>query len=104
MTPEEYQEQATQFLNPELVDEVLVMAALGLSGESAEVGEHIKKWRFQGHPINEKAIAMECGDVLWYLCMILSELSIPLEDVMKLNIEKLSKRYPNGFTPDASMI
>ena len=44
----------------------------------------------------------ECGDVLWYMAVILEEIGSSFEEVMAMNIEKLEARYPNGFTEQAA--
>ena len=37
-----------------------------------------------------KAIALELGDMLWYLSVLADELGYSLEDIMTMNLEKLS--------------
>lgn len=77
----------------------------GLIGMNSEAGEALDFWKkaeFQGHRLDEKAIALELGDVLWYLVEAADALGYSLEEIMKMNIEKLKKRYPNGFDPEKS--
>lgn len=69
--------------------------ALGLTGESGEIADIIKKHVAQGHDLNVEKIKLECGDVLWYLAVLTHVLEIPLQDVLQANIDKLTKRYPN---------
>ena len=38
------------------------------------------------------------GDTLWYIAMICNFYGWDLQEVLKENIEKLAKRYPDGFT------
>src|SRR5699024_5387272 len=71
--------------------------ALGLTGEGGEVADEIKKWVFHGHGIDRMAIKNELGDVFHYLAGLCTILGFELEDVAQANIDKLSKRYPNGF-------
>ena len=40
---------------------------------------------------------------MWYVAMCCHALNISLDDVMKGNIDKLRKRYPDGFSTDASI-
>lgn len=78
-------------------------AALGLAGEAGEVADEIKKSSFQGHPWDPVRIIEELGDVLWYVTLMADIFGVKLEKVMELNIEKLKKRYPDGFSPEASV-
>ena len=45
----------------------------------------------------------ELGDIAWYLAEAATALDIELDEVFKANIEKLKKRFPQGFDPDRSM-
>ena len=74
----------------------LVYAAMGLCGESGEASEIIKKYVYQGHDLDVKHLASELGDVLWYVTYAADILGLSLEDLMSINREKLSKRYPEG--------
>ena len=47
---------------------------------------------------------MELGDVAWYLAEAATALDIPLEEIMTVNINKLKKRYPDGFDTEKSLI
>ena len=76
--------------------------ALGLVGEAGEVAELIKKHLFHGHPIDKAAMTEELGDVLWYVARLAAALGISLGDVAALNIDKLQRRYPDGFSPERS--
>ncbi|WP_079708106.1 nucleoside triphosphate pyrophosphohydrolase family protein [Paraliobacillus ryukyuensis] len=77
--------------------------ALGLTGESGEVADEIKKWLFHGHGIDRMAIKKELGDTLHYIAGLCSILGFELEGVAQENIEKLKKRYPDGFSQEASI-
>lgn len=93
-TFEEYERLAGRTL--EVDGEALICSALGLCGESGEYAEHIKKWRFQGHALEQESICYELGDVLCYLSLAARANGLSLEQVAIANIEKLSKRYPEG--------
>ena len=96
MNADEYQRSAVEFLNIEVRgSDVLTNAVLGLNGESGEVADELKKILFHGHMIDVEFFTKEAGDVAWYLALLCTGLGINLSDVMRLNIEKLSKRYPN---------
>lgn len=83
--------------------DMLRNAAYGLCGESGEVIDLLKKHEFQKHPLNEDAIAEELGDVLWYIAQACTSLGLPMDYVMEKNVEKLRKRYPDGFDSERSI-
>ncbi len=104
MTPNEYQVQAMRWLNPALSEQdTLINGVMGLCGESGEVIDLVKKHLSQGHPLNREAIAKELGDVAWYLAETAHILGYPLEDIFRMNLEKLSARYPDGFSTERSL-
>ena len=78
-------------------------AILGLNGESGELADMTKKWRFQGHLYTQLDWIDEAGDVLWYLAALATSLGVTLEQVAEHNVEKLRKRYPNGFNENDSI-
>ena len=81
----------------------LTCASLGIAGEGGEVADHIKKYLFQGHDLEESKLIKEAGDILWYLNLLADALGISLEQIAAQNISKLAERYPGGlFTVDRS--
>jgi NTP pyrophosphatase (non-canonical NTP hydrolase) len=76
---------------------------LGLVGESGEIADLIKKNRMQGHALDIEHVAKELGDVCWYIAETATAIGCDLETIMKMNIEKLRKRYPEGFEEDKSL-
>lgn len=98
MTINEYQKLAMTTLNPELdKKDVLINGVMGLCGESGEAIDIVKKWLAQGHALDREKLSRELGDIAWYLAETAYALDIPLEDILKANIDKLKKRYPEGF-------
>lgn len=81
----------------------LTIGVLGLCGEAGECAEHVKKHLAQGHELDCDKIISELGDVLWYIALVASAISAPLSEVARRNNEKLRKRYPAGFSVDASV-
>jgi NTP pyrophosphatase (non-canonical NTP hydrolase) len=78
----------------------LLTASFGLSAEQGEFGEICKKILWQGKPLNADNIyhmKRELGDVFWYLSLACTALNTTLDEILKMNIEKLSARYPDGF-------
>jgi len=79
--------------------ERLLTGAVGLSAEAGEILEIVKKMIFQGKPWNEENrehLKRELGDVLWYFTQILLALETTMEETAQTNVDKLSKRFPNG--------
>lgn len=104
MTINEYQKLAMTTLNPELdKKDVLINSVMGLCGESGEAIDIVKKWLAQGHELDKEHLAKELGDIAWYLAEAATALDLPLEDVLQANIDKLKKRYPQGFDTKKSL-
>ena len=104
MTIHEYQQLAMTTLNPELSEkDVLINGVMGLCGESGEAIDIVKKWLAQGHELDKEKLAKELGDICWYLAETATALGLSLEDIMAANIEKLRRRYPEGFDTQKSI-
>jgi NTP pyrophosphatase (non-canonical NTP hydrolase) len=77
----------------------LMTAAFGISAEAGELVEIIKKILLQGKSYNEDNVIhmkKEAGDVLWYLSQLCIALDTTFEELMEINYQKLSARYPEG--------
>ena len=77
----------------------LMTAAFGMSAEAGEFTEVVKKIFLQGKPYNEENVfhmKRELGDLCWYLAQACMALDISFEEVLEMNYEKLSARYPEG--------
>ena len=77
----------------------LLTAALGLTAESGEFTEVVKKIVFQGKPVNDKNVfhmKRELGDICWYLAQACMALGTTFDEVIEMNVEKLKARYPGG--------
>ena len=100
----EYQKLAMVTLNKKLdKKEILTNSVMGLCGESGEAIDLVKKHLFHGHELDRDALIKELGDVAWYLAEAAEALEIPLEEILERNIEKLKKRYPEGFSEEKSI-
>lgn len=98
MTVNEYQKLAMTTLNPALSKkDVLINGVMGLCGESGEAIDIVKKHLAQGHPLDREKLIKELGDIAWYLAETATALDVTLEEVLEGNIEKLRRRYPDGF-------
>ena len=84
-------------------EEVLLNGVMGLNGEAGEVIDLVKKARFQGHELDTEKLMKELGDIAWYLAITAISIGYSLSDVFDANIEKLQKRYPDGFDKARSM-
>lgn len=73
--------------------------AIGLAGEAGEVAELVKKGIYHQQGIDTEKIEKELGDVLWYVAALCTKLGLSMEAVMERNIQKLMKRYPEGYCP-----
>lgn len=109
MTADEYQKLASRTLIDEPDAEytgheiMLVWNAIGLAGEAGEVADTIKKAVFHQHGLNRDELIKELGDVLWYTAALCTNLGVPMSEVMERNITKLKKRYPDGYSSEASI-
>lgn len=83
--------------------DVLINGVMGLCGESGEAIDIMKKWLMQGHELDKKHLVRELGDVAWYLAEAATALDVPLEAVFQGNLDKVRRRFPNGFDTGASV-
>lgn len=105
MEANEYQRLAMVTLNPALDKrDVLINSVMGLCGEAGEAIDIVKKWMAHGHELDKDHLAKELGDIAWYLAEAATALDLSLEDILRANIEKLQKRYPQGFDTERSQI
>jgi len=97
-TLQEYQElcklTAKKFETPE--KEILTWG-LGIAGEAGDVASCIKK-TFAHDNDQREGIKENIGDALWYAAMICNFFEWDMQKILDENIEKLKKRFPNGFT------
>lgn len=106
MTINEYQKAALRTATGVCTatrDNMLLNGVMGLNGEAGECIDVLKKSLFQGHELSKEKLIEELGDVCWYVVITAEALGVPLERVMESNIEKLKKRYPEGFDPERSV-
>jgi NTP pyrophosphatase (non-canonical NTP hydrolase) len=104
MNANEYQKLAMTTLNPALDNkDVLINSVMGLCGEAGEAIDIVKKWLAHGHELDREHLAKELGDIAWYLAEAATALDLQLGDILQANIEKLKKRYPEGFESKRSL-
>ena len=77
----------------------LLTAALGLTAESGEFTEVVKKIILQGKPYNEDNVfhmKRELGDICWYIAQACMALDTTFDELIEMNVDKLKARYPGG--------
>ena len=99
----DYAALLTRLNKLELEDECnvsqLMTAAFGLTAEAGEFAEVVKKIFLQGKPYNENNVyhmKRELGDICWYLAQACMALDTDFNEILDMNVEKLSARYPEG--------
>jgi len=104
MNINEYQQLAMTTLNPELSKrDMLLNSVMGLCGESGEAIDLVKKHMMHGHAFDREKFAKELGDIAWYLAEAAKAIDTDLETIFQMNIDKLKKRYPDGFDSEKSI-
>lgn len=99
-----YRESVLKTYNKNLSQkEKLTNAAIGTCTEAAEMLDEVKKYLFHGHEFNRDKIINELGDVYYYAEVLCDVLEISSDEVKDKNITKLAKRYPQGFSSEASI-
>jgi len=100
----EYQQLAVRTMGGDRTHEQqLANAALGLAGEAGEVADMLKKHLYHAHPLDRDAVVKELGDCMWYVAAVASVLGVELDEIGERNIEKLRRRYPEGFSIERSL-
>ena len=106
MTPEEYLKKSKHTMPEDVVRNIgkeemdLLHAAVGVATESAELVDQVKKHIIYGNELDKTNLLEECGDILWYMAIILRNYDSSFEKVMEANIEKLKVRYPDKFSQE----
>ncbi len=81
----------------------ILHAATGLSTESGEFLDTLKKYIFYGKELDLINIKEELGDCLWYIGVALDVLGCDFEEIMEQNINKLRSRYEGKFTKEKAI-
>jgi len=69
----------------------LAYCALGLAGEAGETVDKIKKY-IRDDKLDLVGIEKELGDVMWYVAQLANELGLTLQDIIEVNVDKLTSR------------
>ena len=104
MSLNEYQALAQRTSRKELTPrEHLFNGVLGMAGEAGECADLLKKHYYQDGRLFVDDLKDELGDVLWYVVEAVTAMGWTLEEVAQHNVEKLKRRYPEGFDADRSL-
>ena len=104
LTLAEYERRAARTVNPSLDrDRRLLDAAAGLAEEAGETLGLVRKHLFMNHDLDVARMTVELGDALWCLTAVAGALGVSLEDVAEANLQKLGRRYPEGYSDEASV-
>ena len=76
--------------------------AVGISGESGELLDAIKKAVIYRKPIDIENVIEELGDLEFYMEGLRASLDITREQTIEGNIAKLGKRYAAGYSDKAA--
>lgn len=74
----------------------ILHCAVGMSGETGEIMEHIKKHVYHSEPLDKSKFVSELGDNMWYFTALIRLLGIKFTDILKANHIKLTTRYKDG--------
>lgn len=92
-----YQALAMRTAKPMDLQDDLLHAALGLTGEAGEFADCIKKHWAYAQPLDSQNAIEELGDLLWYVALACNAMNVGMDEVAARNIEKLRKRYPTKY-------
>lgn len=99
-----YQLKSERTMNTSLsLKDQLNNYVFGLVGEVGEVVDLLKKFFYHGHEVDSNRLKSELGDILWYVSAVASLFNINLQEIAQGNVEKLERRYPEGFSSEASI-
>lgn len=95
-----YTMMAMRTAKPMTVEDDLIHASLGVSGEAGEFCDAIKRASIYGKELDRENAIEELGDILWYVALGCNALGVSMADVAAQNIAKLRQRYPEKYTDE----
>lgn len=99
----EYQKLAMRTAKPLSFDANLTHAALGVTSEAGEIATAVKAYNIYGKPLDKANIVEECGDLLWFVALMLDTVGVTMDEAAAMNIGKLQKRYPEKYSDEAGL-
>ena len=104
MTLNEYQEACLRTATVSMDEKTMNLTwSLALCGEAGELANLTKKTFLHGHPYDPERVKDELGDILWYIAVYAHDIGADLEEIARMNEEKLRRRYPDGFSTERSL-
>ena len=98
----DYQKDALRTIGQISTSDKILQGALGIAGESGEVVDLVKKWKYHGHNLDIDNLETELGDILFYIAILADAAGISFNTLLVRNMNKRIDRYPDGFDPDRS--
>ena len=80
----------------------LLHSVVGLTGEVGELASAVERWLWYDQELDTTNVKEELGDCLWYIAEACNALDLSMNDVMKANIAKLRKRYPDRYSDQSA--
>jgi NTP pyrophosphatase (non-canonical NTP hydrolase) len=103
MTMNAYQALAMRSAKPQSDSDAFNHAMLGMMDELGELAKHWKAHLYYDKPFERKYVRQELGDMSWFHQRAATAAGLTLEEVAKINIEKLRLRYPSKFSTAAAL-
>ena len=89
--------------NLDFTEGPLIHAAVGIGGEAGELFDCVKRSFVYHQPIDHANVQEELGDILHYVMAAANVFGWTLEDLIENNMQKLKKRYPDGYSDAAAV-
>lgn len=103
MTFDDYQQQAKRTINVQLTREQALRHSLfEMCGELGEIHSIYQKV-YQGHRIKVDDLKQEVGDLLWGIAEFCTVNGFTMDEIARMNVDKLKARYPDGFSSEKSL-
>lgn len=81
--------------------EPLLHAIMGITGETGELTDALKKHIFYERELDMENVIEELGDIEFYLEALRQQVGVTREQTLVANVNKLNKRYHQGkFTTE----
>lgn len=103
-TLNEYQRECMRTATVKMDEKTMHLTwSLALCGEAGELANLTKKTFLHGHPYDPEKVKEELGDILWYVAVYAENIGADLGEIAQMNVEKLRRRYPDGFSTERSL-
>jgi NTP pyrophosphatase (non-canonical NTP hydrolase) len=107
LSPEEYAKLADvtaprnyEYFSSKIIDPEIVHAWIGVSTETGESGDVVKKALIYGKAPDLINLDEEFGDKLWYIALYCNHRGITFSDLFEQNIAKLQQRFPDKYNEE----